>query len=527
MKRSRRVRDEEEEEETKDEAPPNQRTREGEQTGRGRGAVTADRASYFARGDTSGVTITPAPPPKEKEQWPGMFHTAANLRDGRSAAQAKRQEDLEKKAATHEEEEAVAPWEPRYPLRSLVKTQEVPSLRDLACIAIANHIHDIQDQCQELLGDRSLVQARAQIASLVAQNRRLDSSVLPFFIYPGVMEIDIPDCSMIDESSFVQALLTAQEKEKEEGITAQFSSLKLGLCGRCVSDRVLENLETALSTVEEVRLDGCYRLSDQGVEYLKEKCAPTLEVFELTSNQRLSSRSIVQISSWTNLHTLTLAECPQFLDDDFLPLKTLVTTTLRKLSLVQLDKITDKLLQVLFEGSRDCLIEELSLACCAQVTDVGMQYVLEACPRLTALDVSDVQLLTDSTLAAVRANKLTLQRVKMRRCTAITDAGIEDLAVSASSHLEHLEMSSLPLLTGKSMVLLATHCSLSLEHLDISFCRHIRDNDVGFLTTKCLKLRHLGLYGCTQISSRFLQGQPLDHLVCQGHPLLTGLKLRA
>ncbi|CAK4138431.1 unnamed protein product [Aphanomyces euteiches] len=486
MKRSRRVRDEEEEEETKDEAPPNQRTREGEQTGRGRGAVTADRASYFARGDTSGVTITPAPPPKEKEQWPGMFHTAANLRDGRSAAQAKRQEDLEKKAATHEEEEAVSPWEPRYPLRSLVKTQEVPSLRDLACIAIANHIHDIQDQCQELLGDRSLVQARAQIASLVAQNRRLDSSVLPFFIYPGVMEIDIPDCSMIDESSFVQALLTAQEKEKEEGITAQFSSLKLGLCGRCVSDRVLENLETALSTVEEVRLDGCYRLSDQGVEYLKEKCAPTLEVFELT-----------------------------------------MITTLRKLSLVQLDKITDKLLQVLFEGSRDCLIEELSLACCAQVTDVGMQYVLEACPRLTALDVSDVQLLTDSTLAAVRANKLTLQRVKMRRCTAITDAGIEDLAVSASSHLEHLEMSSLPLLTGKSMVLLATHCSLSLEHLDISFCRHIRDNDVGFLTTKCLKLRHLGLYGCTQISSRFLQGQPLDHLVCQGHPLLTGLKLRA
>ncbi|CAK4205695.1 unnamed protein product [Aphanomyces euteiches] len=113
MKRSRRVRDEEEEEETKDEAPPNQRTREGEQTGRGRGAVTADRASYFARGDTSGVTITPAPPPKEKEQWPGMFHTAANLRDGRSAAQAKRQEDLEKKAATHEEEEAVSPWEPR------------------------------------------------------------------------------------------------------------------------------------------------------------------------------------------------------------------------------------------------------------------------------------------------------------------------------------------------------------------------------------------------------------------------------
>ncbi|RQM18855.1 hypothetical protein B5M09_013929, partial [Aphanomyces astaci] len=78
-----------------------------------------------------------------------------------------------------------------------------------------------------------------------------------------------------------------------------------------------------------------------------------------------------------------------------------------------------------------------------------------------------------------------------------------------------------------SMVLLATHCATSLKHLDISFCRHIRDNDVGHLTVSCPNLTRLGLYGCTQISSLFLQGQALDDLVCYGHPLLTGLKLRS
>ncbi|KAF0720704.1 Aste57867_129 [Aphanomyces stellatus] len=528
MKRGRRARDVDDEEETKEE-PPVQRSREdAEEPARGRGAVTASRASYFARGETSGVAIIAAPAPAAKEEWPGMFHTGAVLSKGRSAAQAKRQEELESKSKGEGEEEAsVVTWEPKYPLRSLVKTQNIPSLSELVCQSIATHILDFQESCAEYLGERSLANSRARIATLVAKSRRLDSSVLPFFIYPGVMEIDIPDCSMIDENSFVQALLTAQATEKESGIATRFSALKLGLCGRCISDRVLENLETALSTVEEVRLDGCYRLSDQGVAYLKDKCAPTLETFELSSNQRLSATAIVHISAWTQLHTLSLAECPQFVDNDFLPLKSLVTTTLLKLSLVQLDKATDRLLELLFEGTSDCPLEELSVARCAQLTDVGLGVAIQACPRLISLDVSDVQLLTDATLAQVRASNVTLQRVYMRRCMAITDAGIEDLAISANRHLERLEISSLPLLTGKAMLHLATHCATSLRYLDISFCRHVRDNDVGYLTTQCTDLVQLGLYGCTQISSRFLQGQPLDQLVCHGHPLLTGLKLRA
>ncbi|ETV70983.1 hypothetical protein H257_13716 [Aphanomyces astaci] len=531
MKRVRRKNEDEGKEEESKEERPAQRPRQDEGgTGgvaRGRGAVTADRASYFARGDTAGVEaedITPAVAPA-KEEWPGMFHTGAVLQKGRSAAQAKRQEELDNKDA--DADDAVTPWEPRYPLRALIKTQDIPSLRDLVCDTIAKHIHHFHDLGHEYLGERSLVEARGRIATLVAQRRRLDSAVLPFFVYPGVMEIDIPDCSMLDENSLVQALLTAQTVEKELHMSTKFASLKLGMSGRCISDRVLENLSTALSTVEDLRLDGCYRLSDRGIQYLQAKCSPTLETFELSSNQRITATSISYIQGWTHLHTLSLAECPQLVDQDFVPLRQLVTTSLRKLSLVQLDKATDRLLELLFADATDTLVEELSVARCSRLTDVGVQVALQACPRLISLDVADVLLLTDDTLATVRASNLTLQRVNLRRCTNITDKGIEDLVVSCAGHLERLEISSIPLLTGKSMVLLATHCATSLKHLDISFCRHIRDNDVGHLTVSCPNLTRLGLYGCTQISSLFLQGQALDDLVCYGHPLLTGLKLRS
>lgn len=55
-------------------------------------------------------------------------------------------------------------------------------------------------------------------------------------MFPGVTEIDIPDCSGIDESTFVNVL--------KECLAAglNLTVLRLGLSGRCVSDSVMEDL---------------------------------------------------------------------------------------------------------------------------------------------------------------------------------------------------------------------------------------------------------------------------------------------
>jgi hypothetical protein len=64
--------------------------------------------------------------------------------------------------------------------------------------------------------------------------------VLPLFVFPGVTEIDISDCSGIDESS----LITALQQCAAEGLT--LTILRLGLCGRCVSDSVIVELGCVL-----------------------------------------------------------------------------------------------------------------------------------------------------------------------------------------------------------------------------------------------------------------------------------------
>jgi hypothetical protein len=55
-------------------------------------------------------------------------------------------------------------------------------------------------------------------------------------MFPGVTEIDIPDCSAIEEASFVETL--------KECLAAglNLTILRFGLSGRCVSDSVMEDL---------------------------------------------------------------------------------------------------------------------------------------------------------------------------------------------------------------------------------------------------------------------------------------------
>lgn len=67
--------------------------------------------------------------------------------------------------------------------------------------------------------------------------------VLPLFIFPGVTEIDIPDCSNIDESSFLRTL----KECLEHGLS--LTTLRLGLCGRCIADDAILDLGYARESV--------------------------------------------------------------------------------------------------------------------------------------------------------------------------------------------------------------------------------------------------------------------------------------
>lgn len=466
---------------------------------RGRGAVTRERALFFATGES-------APPPQE-ESWPGYFATARELGDQREAAQAARKQRQEQQEQTPKLQ-----WTPKRPPRGAVATADkvVKPLKELALQSLAEHVEQLPTL------EYVDATARHQVAREVVKLRRLKPEVLPLFVFPGVTEIDLPDCSNIDEETLLSAL-------KECAVhSSSLTVLRLGLCGRCVSDSVIQELGDALKSVEQLQVQGCYRLSDAGCEALVRRCAPSLDAFEISCNQRITKKSIDYFCELQHLHSLTLSECPQLEDASLASIKSM--KNLRKLQLNQMEKLTDGFIVGLAASIPE--LQEISVARCSQLSDVAVEGILNACRGLKVLDVSDLHQITDQCFEPVRKHSHALKRVSMRCCLGLTDAALEHIAFGANMYLETLEMSSVSQATDVSMMALKEHCASGLSTLDISFCRSISEDAVGILTDEASKLTSLVLWGCTQITARFLTRHCQDELIVSGHPLLTGLSIR-
>ncbi|POM60963.1 hypothetical protein PHPALM_30097 [Phytophthora palmivora] len=205
--------------------------------GPGRAVVTRERALYFATGERAPIAAD-----EEDESWPGYFATARELGDNRQAAQAARKQ--RQQGEQLEEETPKVVWTPKRPARSSVLTADnmVQRLRDLALQTLAEHV--------EQLPTLAYIDATArhQVARAVVKLRRLKPEVLPLFIFPGVTEIDIPDCSNIDEETLIRLL----KECAAHGL--DLTVLRLGLCGRCVSDGVVEELGDSLKSVEQLQM---------------------------------------------------------------------------------------------------------------------------------------------------------------------------------------------------------------------------------------------------------------------------------
>ncbi|CAH0476800.1 unnamed protein product [Peronospora belbahrii] len=476
--------------------------------GRGRAAISRQRALYFATGEnaSSGVTQDEG----ENESWPGYFATAQQLNDNRQAAQVARKQ--RQQAGQVDDETLKVVWTPKRPPRSSVLTADhvIQKLRDLALQCLAENVEQLPTL--EYID----AAARHQVARAVVYVRRLQPRVLPLFIFPGVTEIDIPDCSNIDE----ETLLRTFTQCASHGLA--LTVLRLGLCGRCVSDSVIEELGDALRTVEQLQMQGCYRLSDAGCKMLVRRCAPSLDSLEISCNQRITKMSIDYFSELENLQSLVLSECPQIDNASLESLKSM--KKLRKLKLNQMERLSDEFIVSLAQSLPG--LEEFSIARCSQLTNTAVKGMLKSCRELKVLDVSDLHQITDECFEPVREYGHALRHVSLRCCLKLTDVAFQHIVCGAKAYLETLEMSSVPQATDASMMALLEHCATSLATLDISFCRNITEDALGILADGTETLRSLVLWGCTQVTTRFLTRHSQDELIVTGHPLLTGLSVR-
>eukprot|EP00775_Hariotina_reticulata_P013890 gene13890-14009_t len=147
-------------------------------------------------------------------------------------------------------------------------------------------------------------------------------------------------------------------------------------------------------------------------------------------------------------------------------------------------------------------LEALSLAMCLGVDDAGLT-------GLAALSRPS----HGGSSSSAGGRRGGVKELILDECSAVSDAGL--LAIAGT--LEVLSVNTVNGVTSRTIQALSRCCREVLRELDVSFCRDISEGALGQLVDQCSgSLRKLKVYGCSQLTARFLHGHSNDHLVIEG-----------
>jgi len=181
---------------------------------------------------------------------------------------------------------------------------------------------------------------------------------------------------------------------------------------------------SATSTMTILDLRGSQRLTDRGLLQLTD--LHLLQIAKLDNCHSILGRGLIAFSSSSNLHTLSIANCPRLTDEGIVNLSHL--TSLTALSLDGCRCLTNQSLAALKYLIN---LTKLDLSQCDLITDAGLEH-LHDLHKLQELSLGWCRNLTDKGLGILchqPNRKDHLQILRLSRCCAITDNGIEYLAL--------------------------------------------------------------------------------------------------
>ncbi|XP_039017710.1 F-box protein SKP2B-like [Hibiscus syriacus] len=184
-----------------------------------------------------------------------------------------------------------------------------------------------------------------------------------------------------------------------------------------------------------------------------------------------------------------------------------------------LESVTDKFIKEFIAASGDG-IRELILSGCRKLTDSSLKIIAETCSCLRVLDIGIVPKLKDKYLASGCRSfvETPLQHFQlMARSSLLCFASrflvvdiVCDDAIAAFLEMSGEALKELALnnvgKVGHNTALSLSRRSRNLVSLDLSWCRNLTDEAMGLIVDRCLSLRVLKLFGCTQITDVFLYG---------------------
>ncbi|KAF1981486.1 RNI-like protein, partial [Aulographum hederae CBS 113979] len=151
-------------------------------------------------------------------------------------------------------------------------------------------------------------------------------------------------------------------------------------------------------------------------------------------------------------------------------------------------------------------IERITLTGCSKLTDLSLARMLQGNRSLLALDVTQLEQVTERTMMAVAANCHRLQGLNISNCRRISDDSLVAVAQNCR-HLKRLKFNGCSQLMDKSIMAFAENCRHILE-IDLHDCRLLENDAVTSLLTECQQLRELRLAHCSRLSDHAFLNVP-------------------
>jgi F-box and leucine-rich repeat protein GRR1 len=123
-----------------------------------------------------------------------------------------------------------------------------------------------------------------------------------------------------------------------------------------------------------------------------------------------------------------------------------------------------------------------------KVTDVLIQTIAKACPRLRCINLNGCKHLSDSSLEAISKNSCSssLLSINLSGCRKITDVGLKHLSKSCH-YLTSLNVADCGKISDKGVIHIAKGCP-GLRQLRLSDCPRVTEQSIEFLVQNCNKL---------------------------------------
>ncbi|XP_073314921.1 EIN3-binding F-box protein 1-like [Primulina huaijiensis] len=353
---------------------------------------------------------------------------------------------------------------------------------------------------------------------------------------PNLKCITVKNCALIGDQGIVSLFSSAGHvlsKAKFQALDISDVSLAvIGHYGSAMTDLALLDLQNVndrgfwvmgkgqgLQKLEVLSITACRGVSDSGLEALGDGC-PNLKLFGLRKNLLVSDTGIVKLArAAVSLESLQLEECHRITQCGVFHILANCGGKFKALALANCLGIRDINFQFPLT-SICCSLRSLIIHNCPGFGDVGLAVLGKMCPKLTQVELSGLQGITDTGLLPLICSlEAGLNKLNLSGSVNLTDNSVVAITKLHGETLELMNIDGCKYLTDITLSEIAQNCSV-LTELDVSKCG-ITDSGIATLAgAEQLHLQIFSLAGCS-----FVSDKSLPYLGVLGKTLL-GLNIR-